>query len=424
MQPTSSVEISDGLRSVVYFVDWAIYARNYTPQNLPADKLTHVLYAFAGIDARSGEVSLKDSWADIEKHFPGDPQEEGENNVYGCVKQLFLIKKRNRNLKVLLSVGGWADSHNFAHPASSEVGRSTFAETVTRLVLDLGFDGVDIDWEYPEDDNQAKDLVELLRSVRKASVPSLPHTIPRPNIPQALDGAGAGRRFLLTAAVSAGPEKFKKLRLSEMTPLLDFYNLMAYDYVGNWPGSRMAGHQANIKPAPDNRNSTPFSSSAAIEYYTGAGKVPASKIVLGMPLYGRVFANTNGPGSPFSGGGDGYSWEVGVWDYKVLPRQGAREHTDKNFGASWSYDVDQRQMVSYDTVPMVVEKSRYIVESGLGGAMWWEASGDKGGANDSLIATYVNFIRGNRAYNLENMPNALNFPDSRYANLKAGFPGE
>lgn len=206
-----------------------------------------------------------------------------------------------------------------------------------------------------------------------------------------------------------------------MTPYLDFYNLMAYDYAGSWDTN--AGHQANLYPSDDNPASTPFSTIQAVNYYTQEGQVPSSKIILGMPLYGRAFTNTDGPGKPFSGVGEG-SWENGVWDYKALPRPGATESLDRNVGASWCYNGSDRTMVSYDNVAMGEMKLDFIKQHQLGGGMWWETSGDKGGkaankADGSLIGTFVEGVGGPSA--LDQSENAIDYPDSKYDNLRTGF---
>lgn len=188
---------------------------------------------------------------------------------------------------------------------------------------------------------------------------------------------------------------------------------MAYDYSGAW--STAAAHQANLRPNPaGNYSSTPFSTTAAIDAYIAAG-VPPSKITLGMPIYGRTFANTDGPGTPYNGVGSGGSWETGIWDYKVLPKAGAQVLYDSVAGATYSYDATAREMISFDTVDMIQKKVDYVKQTGLGGSMFWEASADRTDGG-SLIAASRGALGG-----LETESNLLEYPDSVYDNLRAGF---
>jgi chitinase len=273
-------------------------------------------------------------------------------------------------------------------------------------VKNLGLDGLDIDWEYPKDSTEAQNLVLLLKECRSA-LDAYGNSLPSPH------------HFELTIACPAGPEKYEKMYLKGMDRYLSFFNLMSYDFAGSWDS--VAGHQANLFPSRSNPASTPFSADKAIKYYISQGVHP-SKIVLGMPLYGRAFENTDGPGKPFNGTGPG-TWENGVHDFKKLPLPGAHEMFDDEAAATYCYDPAKRILVTYDTVEMARKKAEWIKREGLGGAMYWESSADSA-EEKSIIGNVVDVLGGKIGAGMEKKENCLEYPESKYENLRRGFPGE
>ncbi|PHH81586.1 hypothetical protein CDD82_387 [Ophiocordyceps australis] len=396
--PAPGQRASRGYVNSVYFTNWGIYGRGYQPADLPSTDITHVLYSFMNLRA-DGTVYSGDTYADLDKHYPGDSWNDVGNNVYGCVKQLYLVKKANRNIKMMLSIGGWTWSTNFPAAASSAASRSTFAKSAVTFMKDWGFDGIDVDWEYPADETQAANMVLLLQAVRDE-----------------LDAYAAkfasNHHFELSIAAPAGPDHYKKLQFQALAQILDHINLMAYDFAGSW--SNFSGHNANLYADNKRPEATPFNTDDAIKAYIKGG-VPPEQIVLGMPIYGRSFEGTDSIGKSFSGVGSG-SWENGVWDYKALPKAGATMQYDEVARGYYSYDKASKELISFDTPDMVTRKVAYLKSNGLGGSMFWEASADRKD-NGSLIKT----SRGALG-DLDTSQNYLDYPDSRYDNIKKGMP--
>ncbi|GAO16130.1 hypothetical protein UVI_02040250 [Ustilaginoidea virens] len=376
---------------------------NYQPQEMAIDKITHLLYAFADLKD-DGTVISSDPYADVEKLYGGGNSSSlgfvarNSSNAQGVVYQLYGLKKRNRKLKTLLSVGGFKYSRQgkFARIAGSEKGRKNFASSAVRLMADWGMDGIDIDWEYPKDAAEADGFLKLLQETRSA-----------------LDNYASANKqnyhHLLTIAAPVGPTQYRLLNLKAMDQYLDVWNLLSYDYADSHYNT--TSHQANIQANRADMRTTKFNTAQAVEDYISAGIAP-NKIVLGLPLYGRSFANTEGMGTPFSGTAPGAS--KGIRPYRDLPLPGAQVTVDPQLGAAWSYDPKTRELVSYDNAESAKLKADYVKSKGLGGAVFWQASGDKKGS-DSLVGSMATYLG-----QLEATENMLSYPQSRYENIKNG----
>ncbi|GLX54499.1 chitinase [Streptomyces hygroscopicus subsp. hygroscopicus] len=349
-----------------YFTDWGIYARNYNVKNLvtsgSAAKITHINYAFGNITG--GKCAIGDSYADYDKAFTADQAVNGVADTWdqplrGNFNQLRELKAKYPNLKVIWSFGGWTWSGGFADAAKDPAG---FAQSCYDLVNDPRwadvFDGIDIDWEYPNDCGLTCDTSgpEAFKNVMAALRAKF----------------GSGR--LVTAAVSADGSNGGKIDSADYAgaaQYVDWYNVMTYDFFGAWdaqgptaPHSPLTSYSGIPKAG--------FTTADAMAKYKAAG-VPASKLLIGIGFYGRGWTGVtqDAPGGTATGPAAG-TYEQGIEDYKVLksscPVTGTVAGTAyAHCGGNWW---------SYDTPSTIAGKMSWAKSQGLGGAFFWEFSGD------------------------------------------------
>lgn len=188
-------------------------------------------------------------------------------------------------------------------------------------------------------------------------------------------------RYLLTSALPVGEYCLKHIDLTAAGGLLDFLNLMGYDFTGAW--TDVSGHQAQLlPPGRDLKHVYPTlrkCCSGGVEYVLSSG-FPAHKILLGVPAYARYFPKARGPGQPFSNGGE--------MDYCDMPEEWVKQADVDERVAAASY-VDSadggKGFLSFDVPATVAIKSRFVKEGGLGGLFYWSGAGDRPGV-DSLVA--------------------------------------
>lgn len=376
-------------RVVGYFTEWGIYGRNYTVADLPVDKLTTINYAFANISDQ-GEVAVYDSWAAVEKPFGSDTW---NTPLRGNYHQLQLLKQAHPNLEILISIGGWTLSGKFSDVALTDASRAKFAASCVQFCNQYGFDGVDLDWEYPVSGGLPSNTY---RPEDSHNYSLLTQEIRRQfNAADALDG----KHRLITIAAPAGYDKIAKFEMAAMSKSLDWMNIMSYDYHGSWENT--TNHQAALYGNPNDPSPlrTSYTIASTVDTLLQAG-VPADKLVLGAPIYGRSWRGVgpanNGLFQQASGAGSG-TWENGSVDYSDLLNKTKTQPSvysvfwDEVAQVPYVYasSVEGGWFSTFENTRSLETKIDYLLSKGLGGMMFWEVSGDVRDATspDSLIGT-------------------------------------
>ncbi|TWT36948.1 Chitinase B precursor [Posidoniimonas corsicana] len=304
-------------------------------EQIPWRQLTHVSHAFLAVDS-DGELV--------------------ENDLVPS-KRLTEAAHQNR-VRVLLSLGGGKTAEGLTKIAQSPERLEAYAKSVTAAAIDNGYDGVDIDWESPHNQQTMEGFARLVKLLRGE-----------------LDAAARRSRrrtpYLLTAAVPPSNHLGKWFDTGAIASRIDWFNVMAYDMSGPW--ERTAGHHAPLFPSPKDPERSWRSVQSAMEYWHKDRGVPKGKLIVGLPMYGRALPVSK-PLEPLD---PAKRQQHGALDFRKvreLVGQGWPAMWDHDSHAPWARPPAQRKsplLICFDDRNSIDEKSKWAQQQGYRGLSFW-----------------------------------------------------
>lgn len=379
-----------------YFGSWSTYrwaSGHFDVEDIDPFLCTHLAFGFAGLNKETFAIKVLDPYNELD-----------ENYGKGAYRRFNNLRLLNPNLKTLLSVGGWNEGATaYSKMAADPLKRQTFINSTLELLIKHGFDGLDVDWEYPggRADSPGKpedkeNYITLLKEFRAAFEPT----------------EGREKRLLLAAAVSAGRTTIEKAyNIPAMSLILDWINVMTYDFHGWFPEQKYTGHNSPLFALPEeedpNHPGHNLNSDSAIRYWIQQGADP-SKLLMGMAAYGRGFllANASDYGfyAPAAGPIDAgmYTSQAGFWGYNEYCEKMKTELDEwtliRDPHVVAPYVVKGDKWFSFDDEFSIRRKSEYIKKMGLGGGMIWSIDTDDFngfcGEKFGLITTVADALNG------------------------------
>jgi chitinase len=315
-----------------------------------AKKLTHINYAFVNVkDNRAWLTNIKTDTTNF--------------------KNLLKLKKVNPDLKILISIGGWSWSKNFSDAVLTDTSRNAFAASAVEITRKYNLDGVDIDWEYPNDigagnvyrQEDKQNFTLMFKAIRKELDKLEKET---------------GKKLFLTAAVGGFKRFTEHTEMGKVAKYLNYVNLMTYDYFQDSLG--IAVHHTNLYASK--KYNAPDNAAKAVGDFMAAG-VPANKLVMGLAFYGRssrvIDTASNGVGTKTDGKmpAGGYTF---IKDSLVNnAASGFKYYRDNDAAAPYLFNPSSRQFISYEDEWSIKNKCDYVNKKGMAGVMFWEYSEDR-----------------------------------------------
>jgi chitinase len=372
-QESIKIEISAGPVIMAYYVA----ERNYKPEEIPVEKLTHIIYSFTNVI--DGEMKFR-------------KEEVAGPKLEALVRQ----KERNSDLKVMIACGGWG-ADGFSDMALTEESRTKFIISASEFIKKYQLDGMDMDWEYPGISGAGTMAREVDTKNFTALMKGLREMLDTFDAPKVLTFASAGwKRY------------YDYIEMDEVMKYADYTNVMTYDQVsgvsiytghhtplGNVRSEDILGtpfhdHLDNLYQRGKNFDPDPRSAQKIVDFLIKEGVDP-KQIVIGGAFYGRVWKGVppvNNGLYQLSGG-----LHIGWMAYHQIRKSYEQDsnfqrYWDDNAKAPFMYNSRDSLMVSYDDTVSVALKTKYTMAKGLGGIMFWELGNDTKEEGSLLNAIY------------------------------------
>jgi chitinase len=307
------------------------------PRNINFGLYTHLCHAFLTAD---GDGNIRKGRNVPDRGLTGDAHKAG--------------------VKVLISLGGWGWDRQFASIVSKPEAEARYVKAVLEIVEAEDYDGIDLDWEYPDTTEEVVGFERLARGFRKA-----------------LDAIGSkkGRPMALTMAASSNPGTLKWLDREFLVSTMDWVNVMTYDFAGDW--TDYAGHHSPLFDSSKQPAGGRRSTASTMKYLLEVRGLPADRLAVGIPLYGRGF----GVPEPYASTRGVPRVRIPNADYANLHKlqhdQGWARRWDDETRTPWLISPDQKMVIGYDDAESVALKAEWARKQGFRGVFFWQIAADR-----------------------------------------------